>query len=485
MSHTQLEYFYWDNMDDIASMMHECKEPNNYISYSELIELFKTGNITLSFKNINRLQSMLLCELNLSYTQQSQRYVNNTEISILPNTPDELLDNLEEFMSLSRKIYNKITKLKPTSKNKKGRLKRSDFVYGINYEDARCILPLYSSTNIVISFSSDKLIDLFKLFNRYDIIFRDLKDSILQLIPSSIRLYLSSTTHFDNSAFKNKANKNYFYSLVKNTSNINRVVPVNLKPELQHAVIGALASQNSDSPCHVFDTQYTGDVDKQIEFINRILEYGHTSVIEHIRYSHAMMCSLSTYHQVIRHRIQNIQKESIDWLLNRLYKESIEAGKDYTDSNDIYMLKFPLNEDMYTIPKSIMESDNDVKNIVLDFISEYHNALMTLKTRYDNQFIAQFLLNCTNIKFVVSSNLRNDINIFRDRLCFTAQDEILNLYLDKFKLLRKDIPYSILSKGLPPCVLEQYCKEGKLNCGQMKFVQKFYSETNLNKKGDK
>ena len=110
---------------------------------------------------------------------------------------------------------------------------------------------------------------------------------------------------------------------------------------------------------------------------------------------------------------------------------------------------------------------------VNDLIEEYTEFYNKFITKYDNQFLMQFMLNGHAIKFVACSNVRNDNNICRDRLCYTAQEEIRKLYLKKYQILHEMYPH-LVKYGLPPCITTKKCKEGKLTCGRMNEVYEEY-----------
>lgn len=413
---------------------------------NDLKDLLSIGNVNFVLSGINRLQSMLLCELKLSYVQQSQRYVpvTNDFIKILDNTPEELAREGTKLINQSIHLYNKMTELKDP--DKKGRLKEKDFVYGITYEDARSVLPLCMSTNLVVSMSADKLIDLFKLFNTYPYVFREIKKELMELLPGNI-LHKINSDVFSIVEKDYHDGDIYFENKMKNLTFENDVIMLECDNITKNIAIGALASQNTESPNDIYELWGEESDEKSKKLISNVLGYGHMAIAEQGRTTCAMRCSLAAYHQLIRHRLQNIRRESIRYITTDLTRGFI-------------------------IPECI-RNNKDFFNELVDLTTAYMDFYNKYNGTYDKEFIMQFMLNATPIKFIVSSNIRNDITIFKDRLCFTAQDEVRDLYFKKFRILHKQYP-ELVRYGLPPCVTENRCKEGKLNCGKVKTVQNLY-----------
>ena len=232
----------------------------------------------------------------------------------------------------------------------------------------------------------------------------------------------------------------------KDLSLVNNVYIINSN---NNVAVAALASQNKQSPEEVYNSWGIKTEFNDLKICDNVLGYGHHGINEHSRNTFAMTCSLAAYHQVIRHRLQNIKREPLKNLV-------IEKNREYV------------------IPKCIIYSDTFLTKFheLIDMYKEFYQKFYQ---KYDIQFLMQFLLNAEAIRFVVSSNIRNDNTIFRDRLCYTAQEEIRELYLKKFKILYNKYPH-LVKYGLPPCVINGKCKEGKLTCGYADKVKEEYKE---------
>lgn len=443
MNTSYIRNFQFDNVLNINDYL-SCNY-DKFFNYNELRNLLMCENVSFVLSGINRLQSMLLCEKGFSYVQQSQRYVPVSKkfIKYLDNTPEELIEEGSILVNKSIRLYKNMTKL--VNDNKKGRPAKEDFLYGISYEDARSVLPLAMSTNIVVSMTADKLIDLFILFNRYTLIFKSIRDEFERLLP--FKLYHSLiTAAYHNTESDHSVSDKYFNEKMKDLSLVNNIYMINHN---NNVAVAALASQNEESPEVIYNSWGNLTRANDIKICKNVLGYGHYGINEHSRNTFAMTCSLAAYHQVIRHRLQNIRREPLKNLIHNSDRE-------------------------FVIPECIIYSDVFLEKFH-ELIESYKKFYDKFKSKYDNQFLMQFMLNAAAVRFVVSSNIRNDNSIFRDRLCFTAQDEIRKLYLRKYEILHNMYP-ELVKYGLPPCVKEGKCKEGKLSCGQFDKVKAEYAD---------
>lgn len=442
---------------------------------SDLKNALKNINLSFVLEGINRAQSTLLCELGASYCQQSQRYVDMGSKDSLPiytptnvpMPPENLQKDIENLFKKSLDLYNRMTELKDdSSKNK--RKTHTDFKYGISYEDARYVLPLATTTNITITMSGDKLVDMLYMIYTNRSILNDLQLELSKVIPNNLfntiwnvihrNTWMIYDVYTDTNQISTKVECPHHTYLSK-LSTYNNVIPISMSG-LSDVTIATLTSQNDKSPVDVFDRwEYINEdiYTKSIDLIDRVTGYGHTAILEHYRNTFAMECSLSAYHQIIRHRLHNINRMNISELL------------------DPKALRF-------YVPKSIGESKfkDEYINLMKQYkllIAQYHDDIKNKKQ------LMVALPNSAIIKFIVSSNARNDAIIFRDRLCLTAQTEIRELYDKKFSILYEKCPH-IYKHALPPCVYNGKCKEGKLSCGDAKYMQDKYSYVKelLNKK---
>lgn len=439
------------NLEKFVSMIETDNVFGSY-NYTEkqMREMLSPVSITFSLENINRMQSMLLCEQKFSYVHQSQRYVSLSK-SIKPvvpkNMPSDLYHDGLEILDNVVMLYHQMTVLKDDAANKK-RHTKDDFKYGIPYEDARYMLPLCVPTNIAVTISGDQLIDLYDLFYNYPIIMDDIRQELNRYIDRVVVNHIMQFVH--KSALPTNNIYKFDIQELYNNEHNNVSIIGHSKKGIYNAAYGALTSQNEKSPENIMNEWMSSDTinvkEKCNELVNNVMSYGHKSIIEQMRNTSIMKCSLSTYHQVIRHRIQKIQRDNVLNLATADFK--------------------------YYIPESIKTHSHFAKSFH-NVMKMYRNLFNTYGKKYSNEYLSVFLPNAAYICFVVNSNASHDNWIFRERLCLTAQTEIRELYDEKFHKLYVSAP-DVYSRGLPPCVHGKGCKEGRMTCGHPEVLIEKY-----------
>jgi len=414
---------------------------------SELRELLKFTNIFFILEGINRVQSTLICECKDSYVQQSQRYV---QMNSNAYTKMEGLDekDINKAHSLIEKCFTLYSKMSETKEGCKGRPKIEDFKYAINFEDARYILPLATKTNISISLTGDKLIDMLFYLAEYKYI----NDELINLIINKLSLnYFGITidSFKKEQTYNSKLLESYKFNLFNTIENTGECVLLNSHMFANENVGLAAITSTEQSPTESYIDKYNNSQDELVGVIERVLGYGHKGIAEHCRNSFLLSCSLSSYHQQIRHRIPTIIRE---------------------DLFDIIVLN---NREVY-IPESIKNSIFIDEYIdLISRIKKFRLELLSRKGRYT--LVLPLLLNCDMVKYFISNNARADVEMLKDRLCMTAQTEIRENSTKKVIQLKK-ISKVLFEEAEPPCVKGK-CKEGDLTCGKTKEVKEKF--TNL------
>ena len=412
----------------------------NDLTEDELKEALKTVNISFALENINRAQSTLLCELKDSYVQQSQRYVSLEEDAYkIPDLSSKDEARGEDLLKQAFKLYEAMSELKEGEFN--GRPKLENYKYGIPIEDARYILPLATTTNISLTMTGNKLYDLYTLLftKRYAALFKELREKITESLPDSLIRLLP--TDYNNNNKLNKIAELYKDDLEKLTAEENMVL-LNSFDKLDLKVgLGAATSTSAQPPSKKLKSWGDEAETKARDLAERVLGYGHKSIAEQARTTFGMMCSLVTYHQQIRHRLPELHRERLAKLL--------------------------LNERPVLIPPTI--KDTKFEAGFVDLVKEVRKFREMIYQNYGLDKALAFLLNCDQIKLIISTNARIDQEMLSERICFNAQWEIRELSTKKLLKLRElsDILYE---NALPSCV-EGECKEGKLSCGRQQEMR--------------
>jgi thymidylate synthase (FAD) len=216
-------------------------------------------------------------------------------------------------------------------------------------------------------------------------------------------------------------------------------------------VIYAAARQcySSDAAADIFDK--AGKKDKVQSFIDKILESGHESPLEHVSFTFAIegisrVCS----HQLVRHRIASFSQQS-----QRYVRE-----EDFD----------------YIIPDSI-KRDPEIKCIFEETLSNIQSSYGKILKLFKDKGLsgeqanqdARFLLpGASETKIVVTMNLRELIHFFKLRLCSRAQWEIRTLAQEMLKISKEILP-ALFKHVDAKCVSLGYCPEGeKFSCGRYK-----------------
>ena len=439
----KIENFEATGLEKLAKWL----QANNINSLSEpdLRELLKTVNISFVMEELNRLQSTLICELKDSYVQQSQRYVTVTDQGyLLPQleTTDRL--NAENLIKRTLALYQQMSQMKQGEF--KGRPKLENYEYGIPIEDARYILPLAVKTNVCVALAGDKLIDFVNLLNKpdYRLIFADLLGQLLKLLPSNIAELVQQ--HYQQ--VDNNLVGQYYAAYLQLLSPENNLILLETFSDLDMKVgFGALTSTMQQPPSAAI-TRWGAEAPQKAQgVVERVLSYGHDSIAEQARVTVGMMCSLVTYHQQLRHRLTANYREPLESLVTDLQR----AVK---------------------IPSTIATSP--FAEEFLQLVAEIKTFRAQLLQKYDKATALFFLLNCEQLKIVMSTNARADISMLADRTCRNAQWEIRELAIKKLICLRKLSPV-LYEKALPSCVWGK-CREGKLTCGQQLQVREQFSK---------
>ncbi len=194
---------------------------------------------------------------------------------------------------------------------------------------------------------------------------------------------------------------------------------------------------------------------KQAEFVKKVVESGHESPLEHVKFTFAIEgVSRALTHQLVRHRIASFSQQS-----QRYVKE--------TDFN-------------YIIPPSV-EKDEETKEeferTMKEIQEEYNKIIEKFKEKgmvgeKANQDARYLLPQAAETKIVVTMNCRELLHFFQQRCCARAQWEIRGLAYEMLLLCRRKLP-GVFGNAGPKCVSLGYCPEGeKFTCGAYPLKKK-------------
>lgn len=198
------------------------------------------------------------------------------------------------------------------------------------------------------------------------------------------------------------------------------------------------------------------EVGDQYPFIEKLVDMGHLSPIEHASFTFAIEgISRACSHQLVRHRLASYSQQS----------------QRYVGMEDGFGYIIPPSIGVDPVLKERFE-------FFMDGIQEFYNELVqAMKARgiegeaaYED---ARFVLpNAVETKIIMTMNARELLHFFTQRCCRRAQWEIRAMAIEMLKLARRTAP-AIFREAGPPC-LSGPCPEGAYSCGAAEEVREFF-----------
>lgn len=214
--------------------------------------------------------------------------------------------------------------------------------------------------------------------------------------------------------------------------------------------------------------------EKTESFIDMLVSIGHESPMEHVSFTFGIEgISRACSHQLVRHRIASYSQKSQRYVN--------EDGFDFITPPEIV-----------SSPEAKEEFDKQMQSLVdsyhkiADILTQKHKQSFMEQGLTENEALkkarkkayedARFVLpNACETKIVVTMNVRSLFNFFQHRCCNRAQWEIKAVADEMLRHCRQAAPNLFKNAG-PSCVMTGKCPEGKMSCGKMKDVLKFYEE---------
>ena len=203
-------------------------------------------------------------------------------------------------------------------------------------------------------------------------------------------------------------------------------------------------------------------------FLTMLSKMGHESPLEHISFTFAIEdVSRSLLAQLTRHRIASysvqsqryVKSDSAEFVIPPEIEKLPEAKKEFISimgkCHDSYNKLTKILKDKYKA--SAKENNSNLEKTIEKIAIE------------DARYV---LPNAWSTKIICTFNARSLLNFFKHRCCKRAQWEIRELACEMLKIV-KEIAPNIFSNAGPTC-LNGKCSEGKMTCGQMEEVRKFF-----------
>lgn len=196
--------------------------------------------------------------------------------------------------------------------------------------------------------------------------------------------------------------------------------------------------------------------EKTEAFIERLLELGHESPIEHVTFTFGIEgVSRALLAQITRHRIASYSVKSQRYVTEGQFEYVVPpAIKNDKKASEIYINTMEYLQRQY---------DNLTEILKNNHIAEGMSEKAAEKAAIED---ARFVLpNACETKIIMTFNARSLINMFHHRCCERAQWEIRAMADGMLKLV-KEIAPTLFKYAGPPCVSGK-CPEGRMSCGKM------------------
>ncbi len=208
----------------------------------------------------------------------------------------------------------------------------------------------------------------------------------------------------------------------------------------------ALAAKLCYSKSTISDLNEKISSKDQTEFIKKLMDMGHESVLEHVSFTFGVEgVSRVLLAQLTRHRIASFSVQSQRYV-------SYENGFGYIIPESISALGEEavneFSEQMETIQKWYTQWQKKLGN-------------MGEKSNEDARFV---LPNACETRIIVTMNVRELRHFFSLRMCSRAQWEIRRMAEEMFRLCFETAPALFANAG--PACLRGKCPEGEKSCGQ-------------------
>ena len=206
-----------------------------------------------------------------------------------------------------------------------------------------------------------------------------------------------------------------------------------------------------------YSAEFAGDIfekakedpEKMAKFITKIVDSGHESPLEHVKFTFAVEgVSRALTHQLVRHRLASysqqsqryVKEDNFSFITPPTIKKDPEALKEYQD-----------------VLSRIQQGYNRLLQLLQD------KGIVGEKANQDARFV---LPQGAETKIVMTMNVRELIHFFSLRCCSRAQWEIKALADTMLAICKKEMPAVFLNAGAK-CVALKYCPEGeKFTCGR-------------------
>lgn len=209
------------------------------------------------------------------------------------------------------------------------------------------------------------------------------------------------------------------------------------------------------------------------KYISMLSDLGHMSPIEHISFTFAVEgVSRTLTHQLVRHRLASFSQQSQRYVKLDDFKYIIPPAIEKNE-NAKKLFEEAMENDRQTYMKITEElfKTHYEENIKKGYSEKKSERDATKTSIEDARYVFP---NACETKIVVTMNARELMHFFSVRTCNRAQWEIREMAIEMLRLVKEVYP-SLFKKSGPGCVYGP-CPEGKMTCGKMEEVRKYFKE---------
>lgn len=186
----------------------------------------------------------------------------------------------------------------------------------------------------------------------------------------------------------------------------------------------------------------------QTKYLQRIVEMGHLSPIEHASFTFAVEgVSRALLAQITRHRIASF---------------SVQSQRYVSQANQTGSFPYILPPSIQALgPEAVAEYDRQMQTM-----QQWYNdwqAKLGAKGEKSNEDARFVLPNACETRMVITMNARELMHFFSLRCCNRAQWEIREMAHRMLELAKPTAPFVFMDAGAP-CIRGN-CPEGKMTCG--------------------
>ena len=207
----------------------------------------------------------------------------------------------------------------------------------------------------------------------------------------------------------------------------------------------ALAAKLCYSKSTISDLKDKISQKDQSEFIKKLMDMGHESVLEHVSFTFGVEgVSRVLLAQLTRHRIASFSVQSQRYV-------SYENGFGYI-----------IPESIIALGEEAVNKFSEQMNTLEKWYTDWQKLLgKGEKSNEDARFV---LPNACETRIILTMNVRELRHFFSLRMCSRAQWEIRKMAEEMFRLCFETAPALFMNAG--PACLRGKCPEGEKSCGQ-------------------